>query len=613
MTDKTTPAATDTAACSCNSGLQNRNCCGATDVKAPGADQIKALEGNFREAVARFQAKDLAGAEAFCAGVLNKAPGHHRALRMLFEVQKLRGNDSATVVLLQRLARLRPNDADLACELSLLLYKRRDMSGALKQARNAVRLNPQNPQAHNLMGMVLTDLNRLPPGEYHYRRALALHRPIGKLCANLALNLKNQGRLEEAQTLYQQAAELEPENIDTLLGWAGLKQAARDLPGAWDLLEQTRERAPKHPGVRVAQAELLKREKKYAEALATLDQTPEGAPVKNPWPGHFYARGDILDKLGRYDEAFEAFAEANRLVRDTGKRNYGRNSARALVSRLQGFFTRARVDSLPRLDSGHGEPVRPIFIVGFPRSGTTMAEQILTSHPAINAGDELPYINELARIAPNLLNSELTYPNCLADLWFGENMGVLAAFRDYYLRKAEQTSLTAGAANWFTDKMPLNETHLGLIHLVFPDAPIVHLIRHPLDVVLSTFSIDLTHGFNCSYALETAASHYALVRRLVDHYRANLDLNYMAVRYEDLVADPEPHCRQLLEFVGEPWDPRCLDFHENRRYARTASHAQVTEKLYTQSVYRYRNYRQQLASVIPVLQPAMDSLGYSAD
>lgn len=613
MNPKTSTAENSDSACSCTSGLLHGSCCGATDIKAPNAQQIASLEGNFREAVARFKAKDITGAEAYCAGVLNRAPGHHRALRMLFEIQKLRGNDGATVVLLQRLGRLRPNDGDLACDLSMLLYKRRDLPAALKQARNAVRLNPKNPQAHNLMGMVLTDLNRLPPGEYHYRKALALHRPIGKLCANLGLNLKNQGRLEEAEALYQQASDLEPDNIETLLGWVGLKQAARDLPGAWDLLAQATQRPPQHPGVRIARAELLKREKKYDEALATLDHTPDGTPVNIPWPGHFYSRGDILDKLGRYDEAFDAFTEANRLVRATGKRNYGRSAARALVARLEGFFTRNRVDTLPRLEGGRGERVRPIFIVGFPRSGTTMVEQILTSHPAINAGDELPYIGELARIAPNLLNSELTYPDCLADLWFGENLGVLAAFRDYYLRKAEQTALTTGSANWFTDKMPLNETHLGLIHLVFPDAPIVHLIRHPLDVVLSTFSIDLTHGFNCSYALDTAAHHYTVVRRLVDQYRANMDLNYLAVRYEDLVADPEPHCRQLLDFVGEAWDPRCLDFHENRRYARTASHAQVTEKLYTKSVYRYRNYRSQLASVIPILQPAIDSLGYTVD
>lgn len=603
----------DDATCTCGSGLLNRSCCGAKTISTPPPDRIAANESNFRAAVARFQGGDVAGAEAFCAGLLNQLPGHQRALRMLFEIHTRKGNENAAVTLLQRLGRLRPNDSELACELSMLLYKRRDLVGALAQARNAVRLTPANPQAHNLMGMVLTDLNRLPPGEYHYRKALALHKPVGKLCANLGLNLKNQGRLDEAETLYQQAAELEPDNVDTLLGWISLKQAARDLPGAWELLDKAQKMASAHPGVQVAEAELLKREKKYSDALATLDKSRLESPSSGNWPGHFYARGDILDKLGRYDEAFDAFAEANRLVRATGKRNYARNTARALANGLQSFFTRERVRTLPRLDSARKERVRPIFIVGFPRSGTTMVEQILTCHPAINAGDELPYIGELARIAPNLLNSELTYPNCMADLWFGENMGVLEAFRDYYLRKAEQTALTTGDARWFTDKMPLNETHLGLIHLVFPDSPIVHLIRHPLDVVLSTFSIDLTHGFNCSYELATAAGHYALVSDLVEHYRTNLDLNYLAVRYEDLVADPEPHCRQLLDFIGEDWDPRCLDFHENRRYARTASHVQVTERLYTNSVYRYRNYRNQMGPVIRTLQPAIDRLGYSVE
>ena len=146
-------------------------------------------------------------------------------------------------------------------------------------------------------------------------------------------------------------------------------------------------------------------------------------------------------------------------------------------------------------------------------------------------------------------------------------------------------------ARWFTDKMPLNETHLGLIGLIFPQAPIIHLLRHPLDVVLSVFSNHLTHGFYCAYDLTSIARHYVLVMDLVEHYRREMALQYLAVRYEDVIDDQEESVRQMLAFIGAPYDRRCLDFHENRRYARTASYAQVTEKLYDRSRYRYRAYR----------------------
>ena len=136
--------------------------------------------------------------------------------------------------------------------------------------------------------------------------------------------------------------------------------------------------------------------------------------------------------------------------------------------------------------------------------------------------------------------------------------------------------------------MPLNETHLGLIGLIFPEAPIIHLLRHPLDVVLSVFSNHLTHGFYCAYDLTSIARHYVLVMDLVEHYRREMALQYMAVRYEDVIDRQDESVRQMLAFVGAPYDRRCLDFHENRRYARTASYAQVTEKLYDRSRYRYR-------------------------
>jgi hypothetical protein len=129
--------------------------------------------------------------------------------------------------------------------------------------------------------------------------------------------------------------------------------------------------------------------------------------------------------------------------------------------------------------------------------------------------------------------------------------------------------------------------------------------------MLSVFSNLLTHGFYCAYALESAARHYVLVMDLVEHYRGEMQLNYLRVRYEDMVQDQEASIRRVLKFIGEEFDPSCLAFHENRRYARTASYAQVTEKLYDRSRYRYRNYLLQLQPIIPMMQPVIERLGYT--
>jgi hypothetical protein len=242
-----------------------------------------------------------------------------------------------------------------------------------------------------------------------------------------------------------------------------------------------------------------------------------------------------------------------------------------------------------------------------------MAEQTLSAHPLIAAGDELPFIEDIVALMPRMLNSPLAYPEALADLWMGDQREALDNLRDFYLQRVRQLGVVEPGKAWFTDKMPLNETHLGLIGLLFPDAPIIHMLRHPLDIVLSMFSNHLTHGFYCASALESAARHYVLIADLVAHYRSQMTLKYLTVRYEDIIDDQETHVRRMLDFVGADFDSRCLQFHENRRYARTASYAQVTEKLYSSSRYRYRRYLKHLAPIIPILEPVIARLGYTID
>src|SRR5215813_11576650 len=267
---------------------------------------------------------------------------------------------------------------------------------------------------------------------------------------------------------------------------------------------------------------------------------------------------------------------------------------------------------LPRAGS-RDDTAQPIFILGFPRSGTTLVEQTLSAHPRISAGDELPFVNDITATMARTLNSPLTYPEGLSELWMGDRRHGLDELCDYYRNHVERLGVIEPGAAWFTDKMPLNETHLGLIALMFPQSPLIHVVRHPLDIVLSVFSNQLTHGFYCAYALESIARHIALTMDLVAHYRAQMTLRYLPVRYEDIVDDQEASVQRMLDFIGEPFDERCIAFHENRRYARTASYAQVTERLYDRSRFRHRNYRNGLEPAAAILEPLIASLGYNLD
>jgi hypothetical protein len=161
--------------------------------------------------------------------------------------------------------------------------------------------------------------------------------------------------------------------------------------------------------------------------------------------------------------------------------------------------------------------------------------------------------------------------------------------------------------------MPLNEMHLGLIALVFPRSPLIHVLRHPMDVILSAFSHHLTHGYFCALALETIARHYVLVMELVEHYRTEMALRYLTVRYEDMVDDIAGSVRRMLDFIGEPFDPRCVSFHRNERLPQTPSYAQVAKPLYKRSKFRYHHYLKHLDPVIPIVAPIISRLGYTLD
>jgi tetratricopeptide (TPR) repeat protein len=596
-------AASSDQTCACGSGLKAERCC-ALDWSRPWLRETPAqIAGKARAA---FAAGDKVAAERLLIEAIEAAPLDARALGALYEHRATQ--PVAAEALLTRIARLEPDNAAPAMTLAHRLAQRGAFHAAEPHARAAARLAPANPEAHALLGMIYTETQREPLGEPCYRRALALSaKPRADLVADLAWNLRGQGRMAESRRLFEQAHALDPARFNTVYGWARMEEADRQFDSAAQLLDIAERLAPGHPFVALQRAVLLNRAGDGEAALAALEALEHriGAGGAGLRLAVLKEKGALLDRLARHDEAFAAFAASKQTMLALTGQSYLADAAAEQARRLKAVFTRDRMAALPRAGVRTDVP-QPIFIVGFPRTGTTMIEQTLSAHPRISAGDELPVIGELVETARSLLGGALPYPEVLASV----SREGLEALRDRYLDRAREYGAMAEGSDWFTDKMPLNETHLGLIGLIFPSAPIIHLIRHPLDVALSTFANQMTHGFYCASDLDSIARHYLLTLDLVDHYRAEIAPNCLAVRYEDVIDDQETRVREMLAFIGAEFDPRCLAFHENHRYARTASYAQVAEKLYGRSRYRWRGYREQLAPVIPMLEPAIRRLGY---
>ena len=602
-----------TSLCPCGSGLRASRCCALDPASIPPAETTHHLVPLVERALQAHRAGNTETAERLCLDVLELAPDRPGALSILYEIRKTQNQTQAAEALIRRIVRFDPNNFWATNELTLLLLAKGDLAEGEVHARNAVRIAPENPQAHNLMGMIMTEAQRPAVGEFHYRRCLELAgRRDAILLANLAWCLKNQGRMEESRALYQESVTAAPEVRQTLLGWARMEEADRNFDAAMDILDRLEKIAPDDPNVDLTRAVVLGRMRRYDAAVAMLDALAARLGGGRLGPNELLEKGRLLDQMGRHDEAFAAFLEGKRLAREMSGHAYLDEAAAAMIARLRNFFTAERLRILPRATIRRDTP-QPVFILGFPRSGTTLVEQTLSAHSRIAAGDELPLVHDITAIMPRMLASPMAYPEALAELWMGDRREGLDDLRDYYLQKVRQMGILTPGADFCTDKMPLNETHLGLIAMMFPEVPLVHVIRHPLDIMVSAISNHFTHGFYCASALETAAAHYVRIMDLVQHYRAQMALRYLPLRYEDMVDDQEASVRGLLAFVGAGFEPQCLSFHENRRYARTASYAQVTERLYDRSKYRYRNYLRHLEPVIPILRPWIDRLGYTLD
>ena len=490
------------------------------------------------------------------------------------------------------------------CELIQLLLTHHRLADAEQVARAGVRANPDTASCHNAFGLILSEMNDLPSGEWHFRRALALGEPQAACHMNLGLNLMKQGRIEEADGHFAEAHERAPTDTKTLAYWSTLHEARGDLPKAQKLLDRA-EAASSADEVSLLRANYLSREGHHEEALGTLNAAKILAGDGQ------LARGRLYDRLGRYEEAWKDFVEGKRkLAAEAGGLQYRADGVEGLFGQFKEFFTRDTLRRLPQAQVRADTP-QPIFIIGWPRSGSTLIERILCSHSAVRAGGELPFLAELRKLATDLLPSPQPFPEHLAQSWTADRQYAATLFRDFYLARAAHHGLVnsgpgGGSHAFFTDKMPFNEMYLPLLRMAFPQAKIVHVVRHPLDVCVSMMANPMTHGFNCGYRIEDITHHLAALFDLLEHYRSQMDLGEHVLRYESLVADQNTQTRKLLDYLGLPFEQACLSFHRNPRSAPT-----VTEKLNDRSINRHEHYARQLQPYASRLGRMMAAHDYS--
>jgi Flp pilus assembly protein TadD len=549
------------------------------------------------------QAGDLTGALSLSEMRLKESPDDIPALELKAVTLHRRGDLDGAETAYRRALAIDPA-SDLWNDLTQMLYAVGKAKAAETAAREAVLARPDDGQAHLQLAVILGEKDDLPAAEFHNRRALALAGPHPQILTNLALSLYNQGRLDEAGPLLLQAHHAAPAVAMIMAHLSRVFEAKRDMANAWLWLERA-ETAGRRSGedFSLLRALYLGNAGQAQQALDLIERA--GSNIAAPAR---LDRARLLDKLGRHDEAWPALVDAKaRLARDMNA-TYDTAKVAAEFSAMKAFFTADMLARLPKA-SVRKDAARPVFITGFPRSGTTMIEQMLNAHPAIAAGGELPFVSEWPALIGELLPSTRPFPQKLAHVQTFDFHHIPGVLRDYYLGRAEVYGISHGGL--FTDKMPLNDVFLPLIRLAFPAAAVIRMVRHPLDVAVSILSHNLTHGYNCGFAMDTIIAHMRAVHDLNAHYDAVLDQPPLTLRYEDFIADQDGETHRVLGYVGVEFDPACLRFHENRRHAPTPSYAQVSQPLNDRSVGRWRNYEKHLAPYFDAIAPVVEGLGYS--
>ena len=547
----------------------------------PDFDQAHSNRGNVLQRLKRFDE-----AEPSYRRALALQPGFADAWNNLGTCLRELGRPEEAEAVYRKALELAPNGPETLDNLALALKDLRRFDEAADLLRRAIALEPARAKFHLHLGAVLLDLDQTGEAGAATERALALEPDSHEAVNQLGRVAFDRGELEAALALYARALELKP---DLAEAYNNMGNALRDL----GRLDEARaaflaclELDPTMTGAYVNLTDSTRLDA-HDPHLAAMEALAARDDLSKPDRMHIgFALGKAYADLKDYDRSFDHLLAANAAKRATI--DYDEGWIMALFDRLEALFTPAFIEAR----SGGGDPSpTPVFIIGMPRSGTTLVEQIIASHPRAHGAGELATFNEVVSEVSN----GVQFPDSLASIDAEKLRRIGAA----YLARLRAL---APDSERITDKMPSNYFFAGLIHLALPNATMIHCVRDPVDTCVSCFSKLFVAEQKHTFDLGELGRYYRRYERLMAHWRRVLPPGrVLDVRYEEVVADLDAQARRIVAHSGLAWDDRCLAFHATDRPVRTASATQVRRPLYASSVGRWRAYGEHLAPLLAAL------------
>lgn len=498
---------------------------------------------------------------------------------------------------------------------------------AERLCRQVLHHNAKNVNALRLLGAIAASAARYEEAERQFRHAVEAAPDFVVAIIDLGKVLKEQDRFKEAIECFRRAIVLQPDNVQAQFLLAGTLAPAALTYEAIEEYRRCLELRPNHAGALLGLGHVLKTVGRQEEAIEAYRQC---ANIK-PGNGEIYwslanlktyrfTDEEIRDMESHIDGELEEQSHVNFLFAlakawedrgDTGRAwDYYRrgNELRRMQERydpvqtevINGAIRRVFTGQLLKEKSGGGCPDRaPIFVLGLPRSGSTLIEQILASHSRVEGTSELPYLGRVAASLNRNRADGINYPEAVRELG-PEHFKTLG--EDYLEYAALHRT---GGKPHFIDKMPNNFPNIGLLHLILPNAKIIDARRHPLDACLGCYRQLFARGQTFTYDLTDIGEYYLQYQQMMDHWHEVLPGRVLTVQYEELVTDFENQVRRLTEYCELPWEDNCLHYYDTERPVRTASSEQVRLPIYTRSIDRWRRYEKHLGELIEILEPIL--------
>lgn len=545
---------------------------------------------NNMGSIRRKQNKDREAHDYFQAAI-EADPHYLDAQNNLGEILTHMGRPEEALAVLDAVIRKNPCMDNAHANMGLAYLALGNEAEMRSAFARALAINPRSVPAHTGFALAMLEFQKLEEGLQAARRLRELDPRKPDAHSIMGSLLTAQGLTEEAEDMFAKALSLDPAYIPAKVGMGHILMEKGDLKGAQDMFRScmAMEGETSPALYSLIQARKMKDGDPEIALMEKEAQKLQGKLIDSKAISLNFALGKMYDDLGQYDKGFPYYIEGCRLKRKSF--SYSMEEKQKSADRTKKIFTKEFVAK--HTGNGH-DSNRPIFVLGMPRSGTTLTEQIIASHSSVHGAGELRDIARVFEAEEKSFHDLM--PGADGDDW--ERMGrTYTGFLDRFGTDAAR----------ITDKMPGNYHYLGAIRLMLPNAKIVHVSRDPLDTCLSCFMHLFAHGQLNTYDLAEIGHTYKCYRELMDHWQAVLpEESFYNIRYESLVDDTEGEARKLLAYCGLEWEESCLEFYKTQRIIRTASVAQVRQPIYKTSKQRWKNYEKFLGPLIEALGPALE-------